>query len=252
MSNESIYDKAFFLAIMDGSYKSAKLIVPIVSELISPRSVCDVGCGVGTWLRVWSELGVPDLYGIDGDYVDTKLLVISPKQFHGRDLRKPFSVERRFDLAMSLEVAEHLPSARAASFIADLTALAPVVLFSAAVPSQGGTDHVNEQWQSYWADLFRERGFTPVDVIRPMIWENVRVMRWYRQNVLLYCCEEFLHLYPKLSGLSSNFPLSVVHPEQYIIGLADKLANQGSRESFTALRSAVRRSVSRALLQKLR
>jgi hypothetical protein len=83
---------------------------------------------------------------------------------------------------MSLEVAEHLPPDRSNSFIAELTALAPVALFSAAIPQQGGTDHINERWQSYWAGLFKKRGFSPLDVIRPAVWENDAVERWYRQN----------------------------------------------------------------------
>jgi SAM-dependent methyltransferase len=184
--SEAIYTSEFFTQQCGSSIESARTVVPIVMELIQPGSVADIGCGIGTWLAVFAENGVADYIGIDGDYVDRSQLLIPPERFVGRDLAEPIELDRRFDLAVSLEVAEHLPAASARVLVGSLVRLAPVVLFSAAVPGQGGTHHVNEQWPSYWASFFAEHGFVLVDAVRPRIWEKKDVAWWYRQNTLLF------------------------------------------------------------------
>jgi SAM-dependent methyltransferase len=184
--SEVPYTSEFFAQQGGESIASARIVVPIIMELIHPRSVVDLGCGIGTWLAVFAEQNVADYVGIDGDYVDRSQLLIPPERFLGRDLTEPVELDMRFDLAVSLEVAEHLPAASAQVLVASLTQLAPVILFSAAVPGQGGTHHVNEQWPSYWASLFAERDFVTVDAVRPRIWEKKDVAWWYRQNTLLF------------------------------------------------------------------
>jgi len=166
---------------------SAGVVVPIVNGFFQPLSVLDVGCGVGGWLKVFTTLGVRDILGIDGDYVDRRLLQIPADQFRAADLSALRDVGRRFDLACSLEVAEHLPGRCAEQFVAMLVGAAPVVMFSAAVPYQGGTDHINEQWQSYWCGLFQKHGYVALDCVRPRIFGDERVEWWYRQNTLIYC-----------------------------------------------------------------
>jgi SAM-dependent methyltransferase len=243
MGTGTPYDSQFFAIQRAGSLRSASVIVPIVNDLIAPRSVCDVGCGVGTWLRTWSDLGVSQICGLDGDYVDESELMIDRRFFIRHDLRRALPGIGTFDLALSLEVAEHLPADRAESFVTDLTSLAPVVLFSAAIPKQGGTVHINEQWQDYWADLFKARGFTAFDVVRPLIWNDERVDRWYSQNAILYCREELAQNYPALS-IARVLPLSLVHPKQYI----ERSNEYNVSESWALLRHSLRR----AGLQRLR
>jgi SAM-dependent methyltransferase len=208
------YDQAFYAGQMDGSFTSALEIVPIVMDLLPIRSVCDVGCGVGTWLAAFNRLGGPDVIGLDGDYVDTAMLQIPPAAFRPMDLGQPIKLERTFDLAISLEVAEHLDASRADGFVEDLTALAPAVLFSAAIPRQGGTHHVNEQWQSWWAGKFEQNGYAACDVIRSKVWTNDRVDFWYKQNIVLYVQRNLLDTNPLLRSAGKG-PLDIVHPISY-------------------------------------
>ena len=216
------YTPNFYNEIRDGSARSAEVIVPLVSNLLHPASVVDVGCGDGTWLSIFRKLGTQEIVGVDGDYVRPDLLQIPPENFCPADLAKPFTLDRTFDLAVSLEVAEHLPAGAASSFVASLTRLAPVVLFSAAIPFQGGNHHVNEQWPDSWAALFRQHNYVPVDCIRKHVWQNSAVEWWYAQNALLFVQPGLFETNPALYAEFRNTnacQLAVVHPRNYLDAL---------------------------------
>ncbi len=212
------YTGDFFQAVGAGARRSAREIAPLVLDLVQPRSVIDVGCATGTWLAAFRELGVADALGVDGDYVAREKLEIPVGSFRPFDLTRPLRLKRHFDLVVSLEVAEHLPESCAAQFVESLTLLGPVVLFSAAIPHQGGVHHVNEQWQDYWAAHFRARGYVPVDCIRGSVWQNERVEYWYAQNTILYIEAAHLAGHTALRAAAEHAegrPLAVVHPRRY-------------------------------------
>jgi SAM-dependent methyltransferase len=216
------YDRDYYDRFRPGARRSAQAVVPLIVELLGPRSVVDVGCGTGTWLKVFEEHGVGDFCGVDGDYLRETPLEIPADRFIAADLRCGVSLDRRFDLAVSLEVAEHLPEESADDFVQGLTRLAPAVMFSAAIPHQGGLGHVNEQWPEYWRDLFGLRKFVTVDCVRPKIWEDPGVRLWYVQNTLLFVEQAHLDSYPELKReyeCSRDRPLSIIHPEMFQRGL---------------------------------
>ena len=208
------YDKRF-AQTADAARRILDLVLP---RLPPVHSALDVGCGVGAWLSVLQERGVADVLGFDGAWVDEKLLKIPADQFRRADLSGPLSLERRFDLAICLEVAEHLPPDRADGFVAELAGAADFVLFSAAIPFQGGYGHVNEQWQSYWAARFARRGFAVRDWVRPRLWTDQKISGWYRQNLLLYVAEHRLaELRPAADGSEDpTCPVDLVHPDEYL------------------------------------
>jgi SAM-dependent methyltransferase len=197
----AIYTSHFYASQVDGSHSSAKVVVPLLIELFRPKSVIDVGCGVGTWLRVFADVGVPTLLGVDGDYMNPQNLLIPAEHFRALDLQQPLGNLGRFDMAVSLEVAEHLPPESAKAFIRELTSRSSVVVFSAAVPGQGGVNHINEQWPEYWEELFHEAGFVKTDPIRPQIWYNYSVEWWYRQNLFVFLDRALLEGDERLSAL---------------------------------------------------
>ena len=215
----SPYSKGFYKGLVDGSLASARVIVPMVLELVPARSVCDVGCGMGTWLQAYMENGVDDVLGFDGPWVDENALKIPKDRFRRADLSKPLDAGRKFDLASSLEVAEHLPGESAAQFVKILTGLAPTVLFSAAIPYQGGTGHINEQWPSYWAGHFASHGYVAIDWLRSKIWQDPNVEWWYQQNIMLFANAEALQSHARLADIyeaGPRSPVSLVHPELFI------------------------------------
>jgi len=222
-TQQHLYTEQFFKSIQEFSRQSAEEIVPLIQELIPCNSVVDVGCGDGTWLKIFAKYGTQEILGIDGDYVNRDILVIPQEQFIPFNLTKAIRLNGKFDLAISLEVAEHLPAESAEDFVGSLINLSPVVLFSAAIPGQGGENHINEQWQDYWADLFCQKGYVVVDYLRPKLWRNPNVAYWYSQNILLFIQKDYLECHDLVKKKISPFlvadsaSLAVVHPLLYQI-----------------------------------
>jgi SAM-dependent methyltransferase len=213
------YTNAFFAGQQHLSRQSAERVLPMIIAAIQPNTAVDVGCGVGTWLAVLIESGVRDVWGIDGDYVDRSLLQIAQDRFRSHDLTVPIHLERRFDLVLCLEVAEHLPADSAPTLIGSLVRLGPVVLFSAAIPYQGGIHHVNEQWPEYWTRHFAARGYIPVDCIRRRIWQLDGVQWYYAQNILLFVEQDHLNsngFLRREAEYTPPVPLALVHPAKYL------------------------------------
>jgi hypothetical protein len=214
-----VYTEEFFQQHAPGSLASARVMLPILFRYYQPKSVVDVGCGLGPWLRAVTELGANDILGIDGEYVDRQALFIPETNFLSADLRQRISVNRRFDLAMSLEVAEHLPYERSATFVEDLVALSDVVLFSAALPYQGGTDHINEQWLEFWAILFQRHGYVPYDFLRRECSGDPAVEFWYSQNTIVFCKKERVRDAFPCESLAAGLPLSQPHPLTFLVNI---------------------------------
>ena len=203
------YGPAFYADRRHATQHAAKTILSIVAEHLPFERVADVGCGTGTWLAAAITLGAQEAFGYEGAWIDGVALDDERIVLSQVDLERPLAGAAA-DLAISLEVAEHLSPDRADSFVADLCAMAPAVLFGAAIPGQGGVSHVNEQWQSYWARLFAAKGYRAFDVIRPPLWSDDRIPPWYRQNAILFVADA--KSLPTLSAVEDLGTLDLVHP----------------------------------------
>lgn len=200
MTKSAAYDSVFYDRIDLTSYSSAQVVVPHIMELIAPSSVIDVGCGRGVWLAEFVGRGVSIVRGLDAKMVDQSRLAIDQSEFRVVDLSQPFTLEGQYDLAVCLEVAEHLPGYMASHLVQQLTTASPVVLFSAAVPFQGGTRHINEQWHCYWHEIFSKCGFACFDILRPKLFNERRVAGWFRQNMFVYAKQES-HIYSRIKEI---------------------------------------------------
>lgn len=205
----SLYPADFYARRREHTAAAARLILAALPQGLPLERVADIGCGTGTFLAAALERGAGSAIGVEGDWVTADMLDEPRIHFAQRNLEQPIT-GLSADLAISLEVAEHLSPERAESFVADLVQIAPAVLFGAGIPGQGGVGHVNEQWQSYWAELFSARRYQAYDVIRPRIWTDEAIPAWYRQNTVLY-------LTPALASDLSLTPaepawLDMVHP----------------------------------------
>lgn len=226
------YSKKFYAKQSPKSERSAKIVLQKLVQLTGePKSVVDLGCGLGTWLSFFHQRGARVL-GIDGEHIDKTSLLIPPSSFRCMDLASGDVADftnsaEKFDLAMSLEVAEHLPEEAADAFVQQLCSLADIVLFSAAIPMQRGTNHVNCQWQSYWQKKFERNGFAGVNTLRKKIWNLEDVVAHYRQNTILYLKKD-TGLYAALQA-DSDFIYDVVHPETYLLYAMDAEHHKSKR-----------------------
>ncbi len=208
------YDRSYFTAVTRSALVSARQFLPAALSVLPnrPRSVADFGCAEGAWLSVLQEINPQtEIFGVDYASAVTGTLIIPPDRFHAADLEAQIDLGRKFDLVISLEVAEHLKPEAAETFVATLTRHSDQIIFSAAIPGQGAATHFNCQWPSYWRALFKKHGFACFDTIRPLIWENEEIEFWYRQNALLFVRDPS----SKSSAAVDWGGHDLVHPKHY-------------------------------------
>jgi hypothetical protein len=218
------YNHTFFAQRYKKAENAANLILKIVKDkIVDFKSVVDVGTGTGTWLNVSADLGAKKIKGYDGYLTDNKLLEIPTDCFEVHDLEKSIYSDEFYDLALCLEVGEHIDKKFSSSLVSTLCNLSDNVLFSAAIPGQLGVGHINEQWPEYWIKLFHEKGFNCIDIIRPKIWTDSSIPFWYRQNSLVFSKGHVSN-----ENLPSFNGSNLVHPELY----ATKIEFEDKRSRF--------------------
>lgn len=211
---KDIYNQDFYLQIDFDSSNSACVVVPLIQNIFAATSVQDFGAGTGAWLAEFLKHGATTVLGYDANRLKSSFLHLPAKNIlQGCDFTAPtFKPKMRSQLAISLEVAEHLPEPFATHFVHVLTQAAPCVVFSAALPGQGGTEHFNEQHPAYWQKLFAERGYVAFDPVRPLIYNNPDVCWWYRQNLFVFVELAYLQTYPALFAALVPFAVNA-NPE---------------------------------------
>lgn len=214
-----VYSTQFYKRRREITLVSSQVVLEHVWGVLQPNSVLDVGCGTGTWLAQSQRFGAERICGIDGPWVPEKDLEISRESFVECNLSDSLPENLgRYDLALCIEVAEHLTQDGGDRLIEFLTSSSNAILFSAAIPGQGGTGHINEQLQSYWHDRFQSFDFACFDVIRPLIWDDESVNVIYRQNMLMYIRrgsdaeDVVLQQFPQPNFSLTKFDLNRAHP----------------------------------------
>ena len=227
------YNVNFYQQRRASTFPAAHAILSLVKDHGHFSSVVDLGCGTGTWLVAARELGATVVRGYEGHWLLPEWQDEPPMDIRRVSLSEHFDHVGNFDLAISLEVAEHLPASQAEFFVKRLCEAAPTVLFAAAIPGQGGDGHVNEQWPDYWVRRFGQHRYAPLDIIRPMIWGREDIPYWYRQNTLLFSREA----QPVIAG-----PLNVVHPQQ-LLALRQRAETLSIPDLSRGLRNWLKRRV---------
>jgi SAM-dependent methyltransferase len=184
---------------------SPRIVVPELMKLGLIKTVLDIGCGTGTWLRAFQENGAKECIGIDGDHVDRSMLQIPDSSFIVQDLVHPKNLNRTFDLVLCLEVAEHIPESAADRFVKFIVQHGDRIVFGAAIPGQDGQNHLNEQWPTYWQEKFASHGYYFHDVLREIFWNDEGVLWWYSQNMFLITKEK-----------NPSMLIPMVHPKLYL------------------------------------
>jgi len=238
--SQNTYDSDFFRE-RSGEIRIAKEILGHVFEYFKPESVVDLGTATGSWLLAAKQMGVARVNGIDGPWVPAEQRLISEAEFVLGDLEDSIPDLGHFDLAICTEVLEHISAPASVRAVEWLCRSAPVVLFSAAIPSQGGTHHINEAWQSHWSALFKQQGYEPFDLIRPKIWSDSSLPFWYRQNILIMANDQAAE---KLGLGSPSTMLDCVHPDLYLdrLRMIDGLRRRTFKAKFRSFMRRLTRS----------
>lgn len=206
---KELYDEAFLEDIDESARVSAKIILKELRSGIAPyyglNSLLDVGCGSGAW----------NVLEADEEYVGVDNHNHLQEGWIKQHVGEPFDLRRKFDLVICMEVGEHLPEECADTLVDNLVRHGDRILFSAAIPGQNGRGHINEQWQSWWAKKFHDRGyFINAMVFRAQFWANEAIPYYYRQNMFL--------AYKGPSGAiaySWDDMIDVVHPDKWKVQL---------------------------------
>lgn len=209
--SQHIYNNAFMDYTAASATRSANTVIRLLLQHVPVKSVLDIGCARGAWLAAWQHAGATQVAGVDGHYIEKASLLISPDNFHARDLSDGFDLDQQFDLVQSLEVAEHIDAKNSDCFVANLVRHANgLLLFSAAPPGQGGEHHVNEQPYDYWRHKFAAHDFLPFDYFRPLLSNHTEVSPWYRYNTLLYVHKDKIDSLPQIIRCTAVNPSATI------------------------------------------
>ena len=185
LPQKNSYGEDFYEGQAEQSYRSAQVVLGHLFSNYRPRSLVDFGAGAGSWLKAARELGVERLLGIEGPWA-RPLVASSGLEYRFQNLEEKVALPERFDLALTVEVAEHLIPERSESFVTDLCAASDLIVFGAALPHQGGNGHINERLHSFWVALFETKDYACIDFFRPALWFQPNVDPWYVQNTFLF------------------------------------------------------------------
>lgn len=236
----NLYATDFYDEQHTGSLASARRILSIAREHFEFARVCDFGAGLGTWLRAAYELGATQLAGFEGPWALNHPQRFETAAYFAVDLNELIEVTEPFDLAVSVEVAEHLLPQRSESFVRDLCRASDIVLFGAALPRQPGDGHINCRPHAFWIERFRRNGYVCLDAFRPHVWTDPAVEPWYAQNCFLFVAHARRH---EFAALREATLVDVYHPllvngfvqNDHRVGLLDPVpaasAPQTPRES---------------------
>jgi SAM-dependent methyltransferase len=216
---EPMYPADWHKLYGDMTGESARRILPPLVALFGARSMLEVGCGNGHWTQAGIDAGIAEYTVVDGPWNNREHLLVDRAHFVEARLEVPLALGRRFDLAVCLEVAEHVEAGSAGILVQSLCDAADVVVFGAAIPLQGGFGHINEQWPSYWRAKFEALGYRPHDLVRPRHWDDAAIHYWYRQNMFVYVRETNTaasRIAAEAAPQASLALFDAVHPDKFM------------------------------------
>lgn len=185
---DALYSESYYANMLDGEKRrDAREFCVALDRQFDPGRVIEFGCGAGRFMDPLTERGV-EVFGIDRSTKGFAASSLPIDHFAVHDLRDPYETTREYDLALCIEVLEHIPAADAATAVASVAEAAPVAIVTAAPPGQGGTHHVNERPPDYWKEQFAavDMRFDPevtaaiADAIDP------RALTWLTENLLVF------------------------------------------------------------------
>ena len=183
------YSKEYYEGIRSANHSYYELFAQVLMEEFKPSTLVDCGCGHGDISKEFLSHGCKEAFLFDGspDAVEIARSA-GMKNVEQLDFANAETIPAKGDLAICLEVAEHIPTAYAGNLCRLLSNVAPTLAFTAAPPGQGGHLHVNNQPQSYWINLFLKNGmvYDPQAVARIRKAFGGRMLSDYDENLMVF------------------------------------------------------------------
>ncbi|MFA6995137.1 MAG: methyltransferase domain-containing protein [Patescibacteria group bacterium] len=186
-----IYDNRFFRNTIKLEASSAFEFTALVLKYYTPASLVDIGCGAGIYLKEFNKKGIKNLLGLDGSPAAGEEFLLDKHKLVIFDLAKKYKFKKKYDLALCLEVAEHLREKDADVLIETITEAADNIIFSAAVPGQGSRSigHINEQPHNYWIEKFKNKNFSYLKLRTEKMRAEMKargVVWWIVNNLMIF------------------------------------------------------------------
>ncbi|MBI4779469.1 methyltransferase domain-containing protein [Candidatus Falkowbacteria bacterium] len=187
--NIKIYDQKFFNSALKLENSSAKEFTAILIKHFWPKSVIDIGCGIGVYLAEFKANNIK-IIGFDGSPAAI-IGSLAGDKIKLHDLCRPLKLSSKFDLCLCLEVAEHLEKNCAQTLISTLTGLSSTIICTAATPGQGplSIGHINEQPPEYWQKLFGQKNFKLDKELTKKIKREMKkkkIIWWLTKNLMIF------------------------------------------------------------------
>jgi SAM-dependent methyltransferase len=155
----SVYGRSYYEKRQyDPRRSDAQKVARVLEKKYSPDSIVDFGCAIGQHLELFHKEG-KEVAGLEGNPDALEYALVPKSKIKIIDLRDVYKPSQKFDLAICIEVAEHIAEKHANKLVNSLSKAADKIVFTAATPGQGGTHHVNEQPRDYWISKFESVGF---------------------------------------------------------------------------------------------
>lgn len=188
ISVDGIYSEDYYAKMARPAKRhDAESVINTLVGMYSPSSVIDFGCGVGLYLSFFQQKGIT-VQGVEGATKALNYSKIDKNLIEIHDLQKPYEPTEFYDLALCIEVAEHLPEEAADTLVDSLCKSTNTIFFTAATPGQGGTHHINEQPRQYWIEKFRDNNYKldkkDMELIRKQV--NIKETNWVLENMFVF------------------------------------------------------------------
>jgi SAM-dependent methyltransferase len=153
-----------------------------IAEKHRPADVLDIGCGIGTYLMLFKNLGARSVFGVDGIQADASAL--QSNEYAAHDLTQHLDLGRVFDIVICVEIAQRLDDRDAEVLLDNITRHAGrLIVFSAAEPGQPGNG-ANCQPISRWLERWANRGWIP-DLMDSFGMRCLASLAWFRRNLVV-------------------------------------------------------------------
>lgn len=241
MIASNLPDSWIFGDIQGRKVNARKVLKTVFRILGVPPSFLDIGGGAGSWCTAAKGLGVQHVRLVDACPPNQVIPELTQEEQIQANLEDGIPYLGKFDLVICIEVIKHLSESAASSLLKQMTSCTNFILFSAAIPGQGGIGHINERLHDYWHEKFSELEFEKYDVIRPMLISRPDISSIHRQNLFIYARKGCDHMLADLPSICEDMEL--IRTEHLISLYHEKPIDL--RTALRAILPAIRTSIGR-------